>query len=40
MVVEAEGKYIDVNEHWQWMKNLITEDAMDHNKWTKQIRDD
>jgi len=24
-VVEAEGKYLDVNEHWQQMKNMMME---------------
>jgi len=26
-VAEAEWKYFDVNEHWQWMKNIMIETA-------------
>jgi len=26
-VVEAEWKYLDVNEHWQQMKNIMMETA-------------
>jgi len=37
-VVEADWKYLDVNEHWQQMKNIMTETAQVTNGFSKDIR--
>jgi len=32
-VQEAEWKYLDINEHWQQMKNIMMETAQDIRMW-------